>query len=113
MAKVPQEDAVQAVKAHRKALSPDARENQLIGLAMDTAEERMRNGTASSQEIVHFLRLGSSLVKLQKTELEVKVELEKTKIKAYEAAEEYKKLYEEAIEAMRSYSGSSSDEYDQ
>lgn len=91
----------------RKALSPDARENQLIALAMDTAEERMLNGTASSQEIVHFLRLGSSLVKLQKEEIRERIELDKSKVKAIESAEEYKKLYESAIEAMKSYGGGS------
>lgn len=91
----------------RKALSPDARENQLIALAMDTAEERMLNGTASSQEIVHFLRLGSSLAKLQKEEIRERIELDKSKIKAIESADEYKKLYEEAINAMKSYGGGS------
>lgn len=91
----------------RKAISPDARENQLIALAMDTAEERMLNGTASSQEIVHFLRLGSSLVKLQKQEIKERIELDKSKVKAIESSEEYKKLYQDAIEAMKSYGGGS------
>lgn len=91
----------------RKALSPDARENQLIALAMDTAEERMLNGTASSQEIVHFLRLGSSLARLQKEEIKERIELDKSKVKAIESADEYKKLYEEAIQAMKSYGSAS------
>ena len=91
----------------RKALSPEARENQLIALAYDTAEERMKNGTASSQEIVHFLRLGSSLAKLQMKEIEERIQLDKAKIKAYESSEEIKQLYENAIKAMESYSGRS------
>lgn len=91
----------------RRAISPDARENQLIALAMDTAEERMLNGTASSQEIVHFLRLGSSLVKLQKEEIRERIELDKSKVKAIESSEEYKRLYEEAINAMKSYGSAS------
>lgn len=90
---------------YRKALSPDAREDQLIALAYDTVEERMREGSATSQEIVHFLRLGSSLARLQKLELEERIELDKAKIKAYESTEEFKKLYEDAIQAMKSYSG--------
>lgn len=94
-------------KRYRKALSPEAREDQLIALAMDTAEERMRNGTASSQEIVHFLRLGSSLAKLQKEEIRERIELDKAKVKAYESSEEFKELYEEAIKAMKSYGGHS------
>lgn len=90
----------------RRALSPDDRENQLIALAYNTVEERMRNGTASAQETVHFLRLGSSLVRLQKKELEERILLEKSKVKAIESQEEIKQLYEDAIAALRSYGGS-------
>lgn len=107
MAKRQSPDEKPSQNIRRKALSPDARENQLIALAMDTAEERMLNGTASSQEIVHFLRLGSSLARLQKEEIRERIELDKTKVKAIESAEEYKKLYSEAIEAMKSYGSSS------
>lgn len=107
MAKRAPDEQKASQNIRRKALSPDARENQLIALAMDTAEERMLNGTASSQEIVHFLRLGSSLVKLQKEEIRERIELDKSKVKAIESAEEYKKLYESAIEAMKSYGGGS------
>lgn len=107
MAKRASDERKASQNIRRKALSPDARENQLIALAMDTAEERMLNGTASSQEIVHFLRLGSSLVKLQKEEIRERIELDKSKVKAIESAEEYKKLYESAIEAMKSYGGGS------
>ena len=109
MAKANQIDEKPSDRLRRKALSPDARENQLIALAMDTAEERMLNGTASSQEIVHFLRLGSSLVRLQKEEIKERIELDKSKVKAIEATEEYRKLYEDAIQAMKSYGGGSSD----
>lgn len=94
----------------RRAISPDARENQLIALAYDTVEDRMRNGTASAQETVHFLRLGSSLVRLQKKELEERILLDRSKIKAIESQEEIKQLYEDAIAALRSYGGSDSDE---
>lgn len=107
MAKASASEEKLSSKIRRKALSPDARENQLIALAMDTAEERMLNGTASSQEIVHFLRLGSSLVKLQKEEIRERIELDKSKVKAIESADEYKKLYADAIEAMKSYGGGS------
>ncbi len=103
MAKAKQVEPEPTRNIRRKALSPDARENQLIALAMDTAEERMLNGTASSQEIVHFLRLGSSLARLQKEEIRERIELDKSKVKAIESADEYKKLYEEAIQAMKSY----------
>lgn len=89
----------------RRAISPDARENQLIALAYDTVEERMRNGTASAQETTHFLKLGSSLARLQKKETEERILLMKSKIKAIESQEEIKQLYEDAISALRSYGG--------
>lgn len=107
MAKVAQISSEASHNQYRKALSPDAREDQLIALAMDTAEERMRNGTASSQEIVYFLKLGSSLVRLQKEEIRERIELDKAKVKAYESSEEFKQLYEEAINAMKSYGSQS------
>lgn len=37
----------------RPALTPEARENQLISLASDLAEKQLREGTASSQVITH------------------------------------------------------------
>lgn len=89
----------------RRALSEDGRENQLIDLTYNLVEERLRNGTASSQETVHFLKLGSSLARLQKKELEERILLEKSKIKAIESQEEIKVLYEDAIAALRSYGG--------
>ena len=42
----------------RPALSPEARENQLIDLAVNLAEQQLLDGTASSQVITHFLKLG-------------------------------------------------------
>ncbi len=102
-------DQKPSVVRPRRALSPDDRENQLIALAYNTVEERMRNGTASAQETVHFLRLGSSLVRLQKKELEERIILEKSKVKAIESQEEIKQLYEDAIAALRSYGGGSNE----
>lgn len=97
----------------RPALSPEARENQLIALAMDVAEERLRNGTASSQEVVHFLKLGTSRAELEKEKLKRENKVLEAKAKAYESSEEIKTLYENALKAMRNYSGAGDpDEYE-
>lgn len=97
----------------RPALSPEARENQLIALAMDVAEERLRNGTASSQEVVHFLKLGTSRAELEKEKLKRENKVLEAKAKAYESSEEIKTLYENALKAMRNYSGAGEpDEYE-
>ena len=97
----------------RPALSPEAREAQMIALAMDVAEERLRNGTASSQEVVHFLKLGTSRAELEKEKLKKEKKGLEGKGKAYESSEEIKTLYENALKAMRNYSGAGEpDEYE-
>ena len=97
----------------RPALTPEARENQMAALAMDLVEQRLRDGTASSQETTHFLKLVSSKAKLEQERLKLENELVAAKTKALANAEEIKVLYEEAIKAMRRYGGhSDDDEYD-
>lgn len=90
---------------YRPALTPKARENQLIALAVDEAERQLRDHTASSQVITHFLKLATDREKLEQERLKGEIELQKAKIKALDNAEEIKVLYENAIKAMRSYGG--------
>ena len=104
MAKVKVE-SVSDKKPMRPALTPEARENQLIALAVDEAERQMRDGTASSQVITHFLKLGSTVARLEKEKLEEENRLLKAKTKAIQDAADMKELYAEAIAAMKRYSG--------
>lgn len=87
----------------RPATTPEARENQLIALAYDQAEEQMRNGTASSQVISQFLKLGSSREKLEQERLRKENELLEAKAEAMASAKRVEELYATALEAMRSY----------
>lgn len=97
----------------RPALTPEARENQMAALAMDLVEQRLRDGTASSQETTHFLKLVSSKARLEQERLMLENELVAAKTKALANAEEIKVLYEEALKAMRRYGGHGDpDEYD-
>ena len=97
----------------RPALSPEARENQMIALAMDLVEQRLRDGTASSQETTHFLKAASQKSKLELEKLKLENELTAAKTKALANAEEIKVLYEDAIKAMRRYAGhGDEDEYE-
>ena len=80
----------------RPALTPEARENQLVSLAVDLAEKQLREGTASSQVITHYLKLGSTKERIEK---EI---LEKQNLKSIENSE---KLYADALKAFRGYSG--------
>ena len=98
----------------RPALTPEARENQLIALAMNLVEQRLRDGTASSQETTHFLKAASSKHKLEMERLKLENELVAAKTKALANAEEVKVLYEDAIKAMRMYAGhGEEDEYNE
>lgn len=105
MARVKKSDASGPSKKIRPALTPEARENQLISLAVDLAEQQLRDGTASSQVITHYLKLGTTRERLEKELLEREVELKKAKTEAIQSAERIEKLYSEAITAMRNYGG--------
>lgn len=105
MAKVKSSTPNPSAKKMRPALTPEARENQLISLAVDLAEQQLLDGTASSQVITHYLKLGTSRERLEQKRIEQEIELQKAKTKAYASAEEIKVMYGEALKAMRSYSG--------
>lgn len=100
-------------KPMRPALTPEARENQLISLAIDLVEQRLLDGTASSQETTHFLKLASNKYKLEVERQKAENELLKEKTKALRDAADMKVLYEEAIAAMRRYSGHGEASYDE
>lgn len=93
-------------KSRRKpATTPEGRENQLVSAAVDLAEEQIKDGTASSQVITHFLKLGSTRERLEQQRLEHENELTRVKIEAIESQKRVEELYIEALSAMRSYAG--------
>ena len=89
----------------RPALTPEARENQLIALTMDAVEKRILEGTASSQELVHFLKLGSTRGRLEKVKLQRETDLLMAKKESIESAAHTEEIYKNAIAAMKRYSG--------
>lgn len=89
----------------RPALDPDNREQQLISLAVDLVEQRLRDGTASAQETIHFLKLASRKSALEAEKAAAELELMKAKTKALNDQADLKVLYKDAIEAMKRYSG--------
>ena len=96
---------VKESRSSRPALSPEAKEDQMISLAIDLAEQQLRDGTASSQVITHYLKLGTTRERLEQKRIEQEIELQKAKTKALGNAEEIKILYENALKAMRNYAG--------
>lgn len=87
----------------RKARSLERREDQLIALAYDLVEERIRNGTATSAETVEFLKRGSTKARLEKEIMEEQKKYMRAKTEAMESAKKIEALYSEAMTAFRSY----------
>lgn len=90
---------------NRPVRSPEARENRLISLAYDLVEQRLLDGTATSQETTHFLKLGSTKERIEREILERQKELLVAKTDALKSAKRVEELYADAIAAFRSYSG--------
>lgn len=94
------------------AKTPEARENQMIALAVDLAEKQLSEGTASSQVISHFLKLGSTKERIEKEILVEQRSLIKAKTEAIRSAKKVEELYANALNAMRSYSGQEREDAD-
>ena len=105
MKKVTKTTVKPSIKKIRPALNPDARENQMIALAVDLAEKQLLEGTASSQVITHFLKLGSSKERLEKEKLEKENALLRVKAEALESSKNSEALYKEAMEVFKTYAG--------
>ena len=95
----------QSNRPRRHALTPEVRENQMINLAVDLAERQLREGTASSQVITHFLKLASTKAELEKERLIEENKLLRAKTENLQQAKRVDEMYEEAIKAMKRYGG--------
>ena len=105
--------AVTSSKSSRKmrpALSPEAEENQMISLAMDLAKQQLQDGTASSQLITEFVKRGSTKARIEQEILEKQKELIEAKTQSLQSAQRIEELYENALDAMRKYSGQNNSE---
>lgn len=87
------------------ATSIEGQENRMIALAMNLAEQRLRDGTASNQLITHFVKQGSVKEKIEQEILEKQKVLIEAKTEALQSSARMEELYANAIEAMKSYSG--------
>ena len=98
-------------KRGRPASDPEARENQMIALAVDLAEKQLIEGTASSQVITHYLKLGSTKEKIEKEILERQKDLITAKTESLKSAKRVEELYSEALKAMSRYRGQTADDH--
>lgn len=97
---------------NRPSIDPEARMNQMIALAVDCAEEQMRNGTASSQIIAYYLKQGSIREQLENERLREENKLLRAKTEQLKSEKRSEELIEEALKAFRNYAGQGDpDEY--
>lgn len=112
MAKVRTSGSSDTVPKMRPALTPEARELQMIDLAVSLAEKQLQDGTASSQVITHFLKLATEKTKLEQEKLRQDIRLQEAKTESLHSAKRVEELYTNALNAMRNYNGQGdSDEY--
>lgn len=96
----------------RPATTPEGRENQLIALAVDLAEQQLRDGTASAQVLTHYLKLGSTKERLEMDKLKKENELLIAKTEALQSSKHIEELYSDAINALKLYNGQAKYEED-
>jgi len=92
-------------RPQRPAMTPEARENQLIALAVDLAEQQLMDGTASSQVITHYLKLATEKERTEREILKKQVELLEAKTENFKSAKRMEDLFEQAMDAMKEYRG--------
>jgi hypothetical protein len=103
-----QEEKPKAQRIKRRqapARTIESREHQIARLAYDLVEEKIRKKTASSQELIYFLKMGSSKDRIERLKLEHETDLLKAKTEAIESQKKIEELYADAIRSMALYQG--------
>lgn len=98
-------------RKRRPATTPQGRQNQMVNLAMEVAEKQLRDGTATSQVITHFLKLGTTIHEYELAKLKSETELRRAQVENMDSAKRTEQMYAEALKAMKSYAGQE-DEYE-
>ena len=100
-----QSGADKPTRRRRPAATPDLREQELVALAFDVVEKRLRENTATAAETVHFLKLGSENAKLEREKLRREIVMREAQVNMMERNDRIEELFENAIRAFRGYSG--------
>lgn len=77
----------------------------MIALAIDAAEQRIRQGVASDGLLIHYLKLGTEKERLEREKLQAETEMQRAKAEALRDTKNLNALFEDAMNAMRQYSG--------
>lgn len=94
------------------AMSTEANDNEMISLANKCAREQLRKGTASSQIICHYLKMGSEKERIAVEQAKADLELTKAKTKAIESSERIESMFARALSAFSDYRGETDREGD-
>ena len=89
----------------RSMSTPESELNRIVGKALALVEERIDNGTATSQETTTLIKYGSEKAKLDQEKVKYEIEYLKAKSEALASTKRSEELFAEAIKAMRSYNG--------
>lgn len=89
----------------RRARTPEARENQLMDLAVNLAEKQLMEGTAPAMLVTHYVKMASQRARLEQEKLQKEIEFIRAKTDAYEADKRSDEKYERALRAFSLYSG--------
>ena len=95
------------------ASSDEERTLQMASLAMDLAEKRLREGRASSAEILYFVKQGSEEARLERAKLAEDVKLIQARVADIERSKNTEELYAKAISAFQEYQGLDYEECDE
>lgn len=113
MAKVKNSNTTSSVRRDRPGFTTEARENQMIAKAVNLAEKKIDEGTASDGLIIHYLKLGTTKAELEREKLRSENELLKAKTDALESAKNTEAMFAEAIKAIKTYQGRGVDDEDE
>lgn len=78
---------------------------ELADAAYDLVEDQIHSGTASSQTLTHFLKVGSSRERLEQERMRHEIELMQVKKDAIEGQKRIEEMFVSALDAMRGYGG--------
>ena len=102
-----------ATKQKLPAPNPEIAEQRCIDASFSLALRQLEDGSASPSVITHFLKMGTEKTRLERENLEKETALLKTREHAIRSAEQTEKIYSDAVQAMKIYTGQMSDEDDE
>lgn len=111
MAKPKKSESSPTKPRKRPALTPEARENQLISMAYDVAEQQLRDGTISASVLTELIKAGSRKREKELAKLDKENDNLIAKTEALQSAKRVEELYSNAMKAFRAYSGLGADEH--